>query len=222
MDIDINLLKIKPIRNSPNYIIYYNNVRKCRISIDNTSIIKIEDYNKKYKIAYIKNKNFNSFLCDVNSFLLNKNVIKKDNTNNILYFDKKYGLLNKIYFSIEDNEYDVFKKNVNTNIKLELDLISVNVLDNTNYILKYQIVNIDNRDCYFNDEIEDETGEYPEPCELDLIKEEYINKIVNEININKNEIEKLNIKNKELTDLINNIYIATTKEEIIKSGVIVE
>lgn len=223
MDIDINLLKIKPIRNSSNYKIYYNNEKKCRISINDTSIVRIEDYDKYYKIAYIKNKNFNRFLCDVNDILLNKKIIKKNKTDNILHYDKKYGLLNKIYFSIKDNEYELFKKNINVNIKLELDLISVNVFDDTTYILKYNIVNVDNRDCYFNDEIDDETGEYPEPCEeLDLIKEEYINKIANEININENTIKELNIKNKELNKIINSIYIATDKDEIIKSAAVVE
>lgn len=223
MDIDINLLKIKPIRNSFNYKIYYNNEKKCRISINDTSIVRIEDYDKYYKIAYIKNKNFNRFLCDVNHILLNKNVIKKNKTDNILHYDKDYGLLNKIYFSIKDNHYNILKKNINTNIKLELDLLSVNVLDDTTYILKYNIVNIDNRDCYIDNEIDDENEEYPEPCEeLDLIKEEYINKIVNEININKNTIKQLNIKNKELNKIINSIYIATNKDEIIKSGIVVE
>jgi hypothetical protein len=212
MDIDINLLKIKSISNSPNYKFYYNKQKKCRVSIDNANIIKIEEYDKNIKIAFIKNKNFTNFLTDLNKFLLNKKIIKKTNIDNFIDYDKKYGLLNKIYFSIKDSEYELFKKNININIKIELDLLSVNLLDETNYILKYDIVNIDNIDCYINNEIDEEHDEYPEPYEIDLIKDD----IVNKIKVNKSEIEKLYKKNEKLYNLYKKVSKLTDMKEIEK------
>jgi len=191
------ILISKPYRLENSYVcpIYYNHKKdKLHIIFNNLNIIAVKQLKSRNEfVIHCKNKNYNNFIYDYSSFIIDKvkekslewfrndNILEfiEDYYTNPLLYDKKHGDIIVFKCIGDDN---IMLNNIGKTFDIKIEFTNLKFFKKK-FLTECKIIEINDTKTKYNliDDIEDDIislEELPEPDLEDInnIKSEYINK----------------------------------------------